>query len=95
MAEAVSLSVEIHCHNDLGLVVANSLAGAKAALDCGCHAYINTCVNGMGERAGNADLVSVVLAIQYGNSMKEYPLSESIKNCQTENASPGPGSPSS
>ncbi|MFH1457605.1 MAG: homocitrate synthase [Candidatus Omnitrophota bacterium] len=78
LAEAVSLPIEIHCHNDLGLVVANSLAGAKAALDCGCNAYINTCVNGMGERAGNADLVSVLLAIKYGNGMQNYALSETI-----------------
>ena len=78
LAEAVTLPIEIHCHNDLGLVVANSLAGAKAALDCGCNAYINTCINGMGERAGNADLVSVILAIKYGNGMQDYALSESI-----------------
>jgi isopropylmalate/homocitrate/citramalate synthase len=78
LAEAISMPIEIHCHNDLGLVVANSLAGAKAALDCGCHAYINTCINGMGERAGNADLVSVILAIKYGNGMADYALSETI-----------------
>ncbi len=78
MAEAVSLPIEIHCHNDLGMVVANSLAGAKAACDCGCDAYINTCINGMGERAGNADLVSVILAVKYGSGMQEYALSEKI-----------------
>ncbi|MBI5145506.1 MAG: homocitrate synthase [Candidatus Omnitrophica bacterium] len=78
LAEAVELPIEIHCHNDLGLVVANSLAGAKAANDCGVDAYINTCVNGMGERAGNADLVSVILAIRYGNGMQDYHLDEKI-----------------
>jgi homocitrate synthase NifV len=78
LAEAVKIPIEIHCHNDLGLVVANSIAGAKAALDCGQDAYINTCVNGMGERAGNADLVSVILAIKYGNGMQDYPLDEKI-----------------
>lgn len=72
LAEAVLMPIEIHCHNDLGLVVANSIAGAKAASDCGCDAYINTCINGMGERAGNADLVSVILAIKYGNGMQNY-----------------------
>jgi len=76
LTEAVELPIEIHCHNDLGLVVANSIAGAKAALDAGQDAYINTCVNGMGERAGNADLVSVILAIKYGNGMQHYPLDE-------------------
>jgi len=78
LSEAVGLPVEIHCHNDLGLVVANSIAGAKAAIDCGCNAYINTCVNGMGERAGNADLISVILAIKYGSGMQDYNLSERI-----------------
>ena len=78
LAKAISLPIEIHCHNDLGLVVANSIAGARAAVDCGCDAYINTCVNGMGERAGNADLVSVILAAKHGNDMKGYKLDEGI-----------------
>lgn len=78
LAEAVKIPIEVHCHNDLGLVVANSIAGAKAAIDAGYDAYINTCVNGMGERAGNADLISVILAIKYGNGMREYPLDEKV-----------------
>jgi len=78
LAEAVNIPIEVHCHNDLGLVVANSIAGAKAANDCGQDAYINTCINGMGERAGNADLVSVILAIRYGNGMQDYKLDEKI-----------------
>ncbi|MFH1888692.1 MAG: homocitrate synthase [Candidatus Omnitrophota bacterium] len=78
LADQVRIPVEIHCHNDLGLVVANSISGAKAACDSGVDAYINTCVNGMGERAGNADLVSVVLAIKHGNGMKDYSLDERI-----------------
>jgi len=78
IAAKVKLPLEIHCHNDLGLVVANSIAGAKAANDCGLDAYINTCVNGMGERAGNADLISVILAIKYGSGMKDYSLDERI-----------------
>jgi len=78
LAEATRLPVEIHCHNDLGMVVANSIMGAKAANDAGQDAYINTCVNGMGERAGNADLVSVLLAILYGSLMQDYALDERI-----------------
>jgi homocitrate synthase NifV len=78
LTEAVKIPIEIHCHNDLGLVVANSLAGAKAANDSGVDGYINTCVNSMGERAGNADLVSVILAIKYGNGMQDYCLDEKI-----------------
>jgi isopropylmalate/homocitrate/citramalate synthase len=63
IAENVKMDIELHCHNDLGMVVACSVAGAKAAIDAGVDAYINTTVNGMGERAGNADLVSVLLAV--------------------------------
>ncbi len=74
----VQLPVEIHCHNDLGLVVANSIAGARAAIDGGVDAYINTCVNGVGERAGNADLVSVILAVEYGSGMQKYKLDPKI-----------------
>jgi homocitrate synthase NifV len=79
LAEEVRIPIEIHCHNDLGLVVANSIAGAKAACDCGLDAYINTCVNGMGERAGNADLISVILAIKYGGGMQDYSLDERMQ----------------
>jgi isopropylmalate/homocitrate/citramalate synthase len=80
LTEAVQMPVEVHCHNDLGLVVANSVCGAMAVNDAGYDAYINTCVNGMGERAGNADLVSVILAIQYGNQVKDkYHLDENVK----------------
>jgi homocitrate synthase NifV len=42
---------------------ANSIAGAKGAVDGGQDAYINTTINGIGERAGNADLVATVLAV--------------------------------
>jgi homocitrate synthase NifV len=79
LALAVKIPIEIHCHNDLGMVVANSIAGAKAANDAGVDTYINTCVNGMGERAGNADLVSVILAIRYGNGMQDYCLDEKVE----------------
>jgi homocitrate synthase NifV len=63
LAENVGISIELHCHGDLGMAVANSLAGARGAIDGGQDAYINTTVNGIGERAGNADLVATVLAI--------------------------------
>ena len=78
IVDKVKMPVEIHCHNDLGMVVANSIAGAKAAIDGGVDVYINTCVNGMGERAGNADLVSVILAIKHGSGMEKYKLDEKI-----------------
>ena len=79
LADSVKLPIEVHCHNDLGLVTANSIAGAKAALDAGVDAYINTCVNGMGERAGNADLVSCILALRYAGGFEgKYHLDERI-----------------
>ena len=62
LAQNIGIPIEIHCHGDLGMAVGNSIAGAKGAIDGGQDAYINTTINGMGERAGNADLVAVVLA---------------------------------
>jgi homocitrate synthase NifV len=64
LAKAVQLPIELHCHNDLGMAVACSVAGAVGAVDAGVDGYINTCVNGMGERAGNCDLVSAILAVK-------------------------------
>ncbi len=61
---------EMHCHNDLGMGVACSVAGAKGIVDGGQDAYINTTLNGVGERAGNADLLSVLLALKYASGFK-------------------------
>ncbi|MBM3475519.1 MAG: homocitrate synthase [Armatimonadetes bacterium] len=71
LAHAVQIPIELHCHNDLGYVVANSIEGAMGAIDAGVDAYINTTVNGMGERAGNADMVSVILAIRKSRGLRE------------------------
>src|SRR5262245_22483893 len=49
----------VHCHNDLGMAVANSLAGVDA-----CARQIECTVNGLGERAGNAALEEVVTAVR-------------------------------
>jgi homocitrate synthase NifV len=62
LAENTGMPIELHCHGDLGMAVANSIAGARATIDGGQDAYINTTINGIGERAGNADLVAVILA---------------------------------
>jgi homocitrate synthase NifV len=56
---APSLQLEIHAHNDLGLATANTLA----ALAAGCSSASVT-VNGLGERAGNAALEEVVMALK-------------------------------
>ncbi|MBF8191207.1 hypothetical protein ITP53_36970 [Nonomuraea sp. K274] len=66
LASATALPVETHCHDDLGMAVANSVSGALGDLDAGQDAWINTCVNGIGERSGNADLLSTILAFQHG-----------------------------
>ncbi len=63
LAEEVGMAIELHCHGDLGMAVGNSIAGAKGAIDGGQDAYINTTINGIGERAGNADLVTTILAV--------------------------------
>jgi len=70
IAEEVKMPLEMHCHNDLGMAVATSVAGAKGAIDGGVDAYINTTVNGFGERAGNADLVSTILAIRKSSGLE-------------------------
>ncbi|WP_137938244.1 2-isopropylmalate synthase [Chitinivorax sp. B] len=48
-----------HCHNDLGMAVANSLAGVQA----GCR-QVECTINGLGERAGNASLEEIVMAVR-------------------------------
>jgi homocitrate synthase NifV len=71
LASALHLPVETHCHNDLGMAVANSVSGALGDLDAGQDAWVNTCVNGIGERAGNADLLSCILAFSHGFGLGE------------------------
>lgn len=53
-----SVNVGMHCHNDLGMAVANSLT----AISCGCN-HIEGTINGIGERAGNAALEEIVMAL--------------------------------
>jgi 2-isopropylmalate synthase len=53
--EAVDVDIQIHCHNDTGLAVANSLAAVAEGVSA-----IQGCVNGYGERCGNADLVTII-----------------------------------
>ncbi|GGO82353.1 LeuA family protein [Nonomuraea cavernae] len=66
LASSAGMPVETHCHNDLGMAVANSVSGALGDLDAGQDAWVNTCVNGVGERSGNADLLSTILAFEHG-----------------------------
>ncbi|MEK7698168.1 MAG: homocitrate synthase [Nitrospirota bacterium] len=67
IADTTKFPVEMHCHNDLGMAEAVSLTGAQGAIESGVDAYINTTINGYGERAGNCDLVSTILALKFSN----------------------------
>ena len=53
-----NVDISVHCHNDLGMAVANSLACVKAGAT-----QIECTVNGIGERAGNASLEEIVMAL--------------------------------
>jgi len=78
IAEKVNIPIELHCHNDLGMAVANSIAGARGAIDGGVDAYINTSVNGLSERAGQADLLSCILAFKFARGMAKYEIGDPI-----------------
>ncbi len=60
LVERVDLDLEVHTHNDLGMATANAIAGVRAGAK-----FVNTTVNGLGERAGNAALEEVVMALKY------------------------------
>lgn len=57
---AVDLDIEMHAHDDLGLASANTLAAVRAGAT-----HINTTVNGLGERAGNAPLEEAVMGLRH------------------------------
>jgi len=54
------LEIEVHTHNDLGMATANAIAGIRAGAR-----FVNTTVNGLGERAGNAPLEEVVMGLKH------------------------------
>lgn len=60
LKQHTQLDIEIHTHNDFGLATANALAAVRAGA-----AVVNTTVTGLGERAGNAPLEEVFMALQY------------------------------
>lgn len=78
LASATGMPIEPHCHDDLGMANANSVYAAQAAVDAGVDAYINATVNGNGERAGQADLLSCILALKYANGLQGYELADPI-----------------
>lgn len=79
LALATRFPIEMHCHNDLGMAEAVSVAGAQGAVESNVDSYINTTINGYGERAGNCDLVSTILALKYSHGLKDkVPLDEHV-----------------
>ncbi|SDG57632.1 homocitrate synthase NifV [Propionivibrio dicarboxylicus] len=76
------LEIEIHAHDDLGMATANTLAAVRAGAT-----HVNTTVNGLGERAGNAPLEEVVLGlfqchgIDAGIDLKGFPRVSELVAC--------------
>ena len=70
--------VSTHCHNDLGLAVANSLAGVKAGAR-----QIECTINGIGERAGNAALEEIVMAMKTRSDLMPYKTNINTKKIST------------
>lgn len=74
LRRVTDLEIEMHAHDDMGLATANTLAACKAGAT-----HVNTTVNGLGERAGNAPLEEVVLGlkklydIESGISLASFP----------------------
>lgn len=71
LATATKFPIEMHCHNDIGMAEAVSIAGAQGAIEAGIDAYINTTLNGYGERCGNCDLVSTILALKFSHGLSQ------------------------
>jgi homocitrate synthase NifV len=62
--ECEGLDIEMHTHDDFGMATANALAGVKAGAQ-----WVNATVNGLGERAGNAALEEIVMALKHIGSV--------------------------
>jgi 2-isopropylmalate synthase len=62
-----SAMISVHCHDDLGLSVANSIAAVEAGAR-----QIECCINGIGERAGNAALEEIVMAFKIRHDKLPY-----------------------
>jgi homocitrate synthase NifV len=77
LVSMLSIPIEMHTHNDLGMATANAIAGMRAGAK-----GVNTTVNGLGERAGNAALEEVVMALK-----RVYNLSLGIETRQFQRLS--------
>ncbi len=68
VVQTTGVRVGIHCHNDTGCAVANTLAAVEAGAT-----HVQGCINGYGERTGNADLVNVVANLELKLDRKVLP----------------------
>lgn len=69
--KVITVPIEVHCHNDMGLALANSIA----AVECGASG-VSTCVNGLGERAGIAATEEVILALHILFGINKFKLTQ-------------------
>ncbi|PTD94447.1 2-isopropylmalate synthase [archaeon SCG-AAA382B04] len=58
--KAIDIPIDVHCHNDFGLAVANTLFGVEGGAQ-----QVQVTINGVGERAGNASLQQTVMGLEY------------------------------
>ena len=69
--------ISVHCHNDLGLAVANALAAAEAGAE-----MVHTCVNGIGERTGNTSTEEFALNLHLNYGVETLDLSKVERTCR-------------
>ena len=64
--------IDVHCHDDYGLALANAMEGLRAGADC-----VHTTVNGLGERTGIPDLAELILVLNNLEGVEKYSISRS------------------
>ncbi len=69
--KAVNIPICMHCHDDLGMALANTLAGAEAGAK-----QLHTTVNGIGERSGNTPLEELAVALHLHHGIDRYDLTK-------------------
>lgn len=75
LREVITVPISVHCHNDFGLAVANSLAAIEAGAK-----QAQCTINGLGERAGNASLEEIVMTLHKAYNIKTNIKSELLVN---------------
>jgi len=71
LKKAVKTPICMHCHDDLGMALANTLAGAEAGAK-----QLHVTVNGIGERSGNASLEELLVALRLHYGLERYDISK-------------------